>query len=353
MKPPNPEKMQAFTDKLVGDLGAAFSAALVVLGDRVGLFKAMADGKSVTAKELAERTGLHEPYLADWLSAMAAAGYVDFNDKSRAFKLNPEQAAALADDGGPAFLGGGFDIAQAMMLDEAKVADALRSGRGVGWHEHSPALFNGVERFLRPKYNKDLVSSWIASLKGVKDKLKAGAKVAEIGCGHGAATILMALAFPNSTFHGFDDHAPSVTRAKQRARDAGVGRRVAFEQADAREFPGENYDLVACFDCLHEMGDPVGVGAHVRERLAADGVWMIAAPFAHDDLADNLTPIGRIYGAISTMISTPAALSQEGAEVLGALAGEARIKKLAKAAGFSKFRRAAETPFNLVFEARV
>lgn len=353
MAAPDPEKLNAFLGKLVGDLGAAASASLVLLGDRLGLYKAMADGHAVTPEELAEKTKLNARYVREWLSAQAAAGYVDYSPKSKKFKLNPEQCAAFADEGGPGFFAGAFEVAQAMWLDEAKVAEAFKSGKGVGWHEHSHCLFRGTERFFRPGYNAHLVSQWIPALRGVKEKLERGAKVADVGCGHGASTILMALAYPKSEFFGFDYHGPSIERARTLAKEAGVDKRISFEKASAKDYPARGYDLVAFFDCLHDMGDPVGAGAHVRESLAEDGAWMIVEPFAHDDLKDNLNPVGRVYYAASTMICTPASLSQEVGLGLGAQAGETRLKKVAKEAGFSKFRRAAETPFNLVFEARV
>ncbi len=352
MKTPDQEKLNTLLGKLVGDLGAAASAALVLLGDRLGIYKAMADGKAVTPEELAAKTKLNARYLREWLSAQAAAGYVDYNAKSKKFKLNPEQISAFADEGGPAFFAGAFEVAQSLWLDEPKVAEAFKSGKGVGWHEHSTCLFRGTERFFRPGYNAHLVSQWIPSLKGVKEKLEKGATVADVGCGHGASTILMALAYPKSKFYGFDYHAPSIARAKQLAKEAGVSRRIKFEHASAKDYPALGYDLVAFFDCLHDMGDPVGAGKHVRESLADGGAWMIVEPYAHDDLKDNLNPVGRIYYAASTMICTPASLSQEVGLGLGAQAGEKRLKQVAKDAGFSKFRRAAETPFNLVFEAR-
>ncbi|MFT3727730.1 MAG: class I SAM-dependent methyltransferase [Terricaulis sp.] len=352
MAAPDPEKLNALMGRLVGDLGAIASGALVLLGDRLGIYKAMGDGKAVTAEDLANKTGLNERYLREWLSANAAAGYVDYNPKSRKFKLNPEQCCAFADEGGPAFFAGAFEVAQSMWLDEPKVAEAFKSGKGVGWHEHSHCLFRGTERFFRPGYNANLVSSWIPALKGVQQKLEKGAIVADVGCGHGASTILMALAYPKSKFYGFDYHAPSIARAKEQAKDAGVSKRITFQQASAKDFPAKSYDLVAFFDCLHDMGDPVGAGKHVKETLAGDGAWMIVEPFANDDLKDNLNPVGRIYYAASTMVCTPASRSQEVGLGLGAQAGEARLKKVVKEAGFSKFRRATETPFNLVFEAR-
>ncbi|MEZ5970482.1 MAG: class I SAM-dependent methyltransferase [Hyphomonadaceae bacterium] len=352
MKSPDPDKLDTFLGKLVGDLGATAGAALVLLGDRLGIYKAMADGKAVTPDELAEKTKLNARYLREWLSAQAAAGYIDYSPKSKKFKLNPEQACTLADEGGPAFFAGAFEVAQSMWLDEPKVSAAFKSGKGVGWHEHSTCLFRGTERFFRPGYNRHLVSEWIPSLRGVKDKLEKGASVADVGCGHGASTILMALAYPKSKFYGFDYHGPSIERAQKLAKEAGVSRRVKFEQASAKDYPALGYDMIAFFDCLHDMGDPVGAGKHVKKALADDGVWMIVEPFAHDDLQDNLNPVGRIFYSASTMICTPASLSQEVGLGLGAQAGEARLKKVVKDAGFSKFRRAAETPFNLVFEAR-
>jgi len=353
MKSPDPEKLDALMGRLVGDLGAIATGALVLLGDKLGIYKAMGDGKAVTPEELAAKTGLNERYLREWLSAQAAAGYVDYNSKSKKFKLTPEQACAFADEGGPAFFAGAFEVGQCMWLDEPKIAEAFKSGDGVGWHEHSQCLFRGTERFFRPGYNNHLVSRWIPALKGVKEKLEKGAKVADVGCGHGASTILMALAYPNSKFFAYDYHAPSIARAKQLAKEAGVDKRITFGQARAKDFPAKDYDLVAFFDCLHDMGDPIGAGKHVKETLAKDGAWMIVEPFANDDLADNLNPVGRIYYAASTFICTPASRSQEVGMGLGAQAGEARLKKVVKDAGFAKFRRATETPFNLVFEARV
>jgi SAM-dependent methyltransferase len=257
----------------------------------------------------------------------------------------------FAEEGSPAFFAGAFDIVQSIYLDEPKIAEAFRSGKGVGWHDHSKCLFSGTERFFRPGYNANLTSSWIPALEGMEAKLKAGAKVADVGCGHGASTIVMAKAYPKSEFFGFDYHMPSIERAKALAKEAGVGDRITFGQASAKDFPAHSYDLVAFFDCLHDMGDPVGAGKHVKETLAKDGVWMIVEPFAHDNLKDNLNPVGRVYYAASTFICTPASLSQEVALGLGAQAGERRLRQVAHEAGFAHFRRAAETPFNMIFEA--
>jgi SAM-dependent methyltransferase len=352
MREPNPDKLNELAGKLVGDLGAAMAGASVLLGDRLGLYKAMARGEPVTSAELAKKTKLHERYVREWLSAQAASGYVDYDADKDEFSLSPEQAMAFAEENSPIFFAGAFDIVQATYLDEPKVEEAFRTGKGVGWHDHSKCLFSGTERFFRPGYNANLVSSWIPALDGVEAKLKAGAKVADVGCGHGASAILMAKAYPKSEFFGFDYHAPSLERAKELAKEAGVSDRVTFAKATAKDFPAKDYDLVAFFDCLHDMGDPVGAGKHVRDSLAKDGVWMIVEPFAHDELKDNLNPVGRVYYSASTFICTPASLSQEVALGLGAQAGERRLRQVATEAGFTRFRRATETPFNMVLEAR-
>jgi SAM-dependent methyltransferase len=352
MREPDGEKLDALMGRLVGDLGACFSAALVTLGDRLGLYAAMADGEPVSAADLAQKTGLKERYVREWLSAQAAADYIEYDDANERFSLSPEQAMAFADEGGPAFFAGAFDLVQSVWLDEPKIAAAFRSGAGVGWHEHSACLFRGTERFFRPGYARNLAASWIPALDGVHEKLERGASVADVGCGHGASVILMAQTYPNSRFFGFDYHGPSIERAREAAAKAGVGDRIVFEQAAAKDFPAKGYDLVAMFDCLHDMGDPVGAGRHVKETLAADGTWLIVEPFANDRLKDNLNPVGRIFYSASTMICTPASLSQEVGLGLGAQAGEARLRDVTREAGFSRFRRAAETPFNLVFEVR-
>ena len=352
MREPNSEKLNALVGKLVGDLGVSLAGASILLGDRLGLYKAMADGTPVTPSELARRAKLHERYVREWLCGQAASGYVDYDPEEDAFSLSPEQAMTFADEGSPAFFAGAFDVVQSTYLDEPKVAEAFRTGKGVGWHEHSKCLFSGTERFFRPGYNANLVSSWIPALEGIEPKLKAGAKVADVGCGHGASTIVMAQAYPNSEFFGFDYHKASIERAEALAQEAGVGDRITFAQATAKEFPARGYDLVAFFDCLHDMGDPVGAGRHVKEALAEDGTWMIVEPFACDDLKDNLNPVGRVFYHASTFICTPASLSQEVALGLGAQAGERRLRRVATEAGFRRFRRAAETPFNMIFEVR-
>jgi len=351
MRQPDQDKLNTFLGRMVGELGAAATAALVLLGDRLGLFKAMQDGNETTAAELARRTGTHERYVREWLAAQAAAGYVDYDAGADSFHLNPEQAVVFADEDSPAFMAGAFEVLSTLWIDEPKVTEAFRSGKGLAWHDHSACLFRGTERFFRPGYNANLVSSWLPALEGVVGKLQAGAKVADVGCGHGASTVVMARAFPNTHFTGFDYHPASIERARKAASDAGVSGNTSFEVAQAKTFPG-TYDLVAFFDCLHDMGDPVGAAAHVRETLQSDGTWMIVEPFAHNHLSDNLNPVGRIYYAASTMICTPASLAQEVGLGLGAQAGELKLRQVVSAGGFTRFRRATETPFNMVLEAR-
>ena len=351
MQQPDQDKLNAFLGRMVGDLGSAATGALVCLGDRLGLFKAMQDGGKMTAAELAQRTGTHERYVREWLAAQAAAGYVEYDSGADRFHLNPEQATVFADEDSPAFMAGAFEVLASLWIDEPKVAEAFQTGKGLAWHDHSACLFRGTERFFRPGYNANLVSSWLPALDGVIEKLESGARVADVGCGHGASTVVMAQAFPNSHFTGFDYHPASVEWARNAAEDAGVAANTSFEVAQAKTYPG-TYDLVAFFDCLHDMGDPVGASAHVRETLASDGTWMIVEPFAHDRLSDNLNPVGRVYYAASTMICTPASLAQEVGLGLGAQAGELKLRQVVSAGGFTRFRRAAETPFNLVLEAR-
>jgi SAM-dependent methyltransferase len=336
----------------VGDLGAALSAALVVIGDRLGLYRAMRGGEPVSAEQLAERTGTDPRYVREWLSNQAAGGYVTYDPDGEEFFLSPEQSFALAQEGSPAFIPGAFQVATAAIKDEEKIERAFHSGDGVGWHEHHDDLFAGTERFFRPGYAANLVSSWIPALDGVQAKLQRGGRVADVGCGHGASTILMAQAFPNSEFIGFDYHGPSIEHAHQAAVEAGLDDRVRFEVASAKEYPGGPYELVAMFDCLHDMGDPVGAAAHVRDTLAPDGTWLIVEPHAGDRLQDNMNPVGRVFYGASTLICTPASRDQEVGLALGAQAGEARLRAVVTAGGFTRFRRATETPFNIVLEAR-
>lgn len=346
------QKLQNFMNQAVGDMGAAANAALILLGDQLGLYKAMHGAGPLTPGALAEKTGTHERYVREWLSAQAASGYVTYNAADASFTLPPEQGLALAVEDSPCFIPGAYQIMRSLMMDEPKIREAFKTGAGVGWHEHSQCLFTGTERFFRPNYAANLISAWIPALDGVQAKLDRGARVADVGCGHGASTILMAQAFPHSHFWGFDYHEPSILCARAAAEKAGVADRVTFETAASKEYPGREYDLVTFFDCLHDMGDPVGAAEHVRSTLTPDGTWMIVEPFAHDKLEDNLNPVGRLFYAASTMICTPASLSQEVGLGLGAQAGEGRLRGVVTKAGFTRFRRAAETPFNLVLEAR-
>lgn len=345
-------RLQEFMGRFVQDLGAGTTAPLVVLGDKLGLYKAMADGEPVTPAELARRTDCHERYVREWLCQQAASGYVEYDPASATFRLPPEQALALADEDGPAFIPGAFQVLAAMIKDGPHIAERFRSGEGFGWHEHDDDLYEGTERFFRPGYLANLVDAWLPALDGVTEKLQAGALVADIGCGHGASTILMAQAYPRSAFVGSDYHEASVQAARRAAERAGVADRVTFEIASAKRFTGGPYDLVCVFDALHDMGDPVGVVRHVRSRLAPDGTWMIVEPYANDAVEDNLNPVGRVFYAASTIICTPASLSQEVGLALGAQAGERRLTEVLAEGGFGHVRRAAETPFNLVLEAR-
>jgi SAM-dependent methyltransferase len=344
-------KLNAFMGRFVGDLGAVMHAATVVAGDQLGIYKRLAEGPA-DVETLARRTETDPRYLLEWLSAQAASGYVEYDPATRQFGLSEEQAFALAEEGSPAFIPGAFQIGVAQYKAIPKIMQAMRSGLGMGWHEHDQALFHGTERFFRPGYAANLVSNWIPALDGVEARLREGALVADIGCGHGASTIIMAQAYPASQFVGFDYHAPSIERARVAAEEAGVSDRTRFEVAKAKDFPGEDYDLVAVFDSLHDMGDPVGAARHVRESLKPEGTWLIVEPFASDRLEDNLTPVGRVFYSASTFICTPASRSQEVGACLGAQAGEARLREVVQQGGFSRFRRAAETPFNLVLEAR-
>jgi 2-polyprenyl-3-methyl-5-hydroxy-6-metoxy-1,4-benzoquinol methylase len=349
------ERLNEFMHRFVGDLGAAMSAALVVIGDRLGLYRAMGDCEPVTAETLARRTQTDERYVREWLSNQAAGGYVSYDPDSGEFFLTPEQSFALAQDGSPAFIPGAFQSASAMVKATDKVTSAFEHGHGVGWHEHDQDLYCGTERFFRPGYTANLVSSWIPALDGVQAKLEAGAHVADVGCGHGASTILMAQAFPLSRFTGFDYHAPSIAHAHIAAEEAGVADRVTFKVASAKEYPRDSeggYALVTMFDCLHDMGDPVGASAHVLSTLAPDGTWMLVEPNAGDRLQDNLNPVGRVFYAASTLVCTPASRAQEVGLALGAQAGEQRLRQVLEAGGFTRVRRASETPFNIVLEVR-
>jgi 2-polyprenyl-3-methyl-5-hydroxy-6-metoxy-1,4-benzoquinol methylase len=348
----NEEKLNRLLGKFVDDFGATFHAGLVVIGESLGLYKAMADGKPLSPRELAQRTGTNERYIREWLCAQSAGGYIEYDSATNRYHLTEEQAFALSDEKSPVYLPGAFLVAVAALEAVPKVTERFLTGEGLGWHEHDQRLFRGTELFFRPGYAANLVTSWIPALDGVEAKLKTGAKVADVGCGLGASTILMAQAYPRSTFVGFDYHDESIETARQRARTGGVGDRVKFEIAKAKDYPGTGYDFVTFFDCLHDMGDPAGAAAHVRESLTPDGTWMIVEPFANDQVKDNLNPIGRAFYSASTLICTPASLSQEIGLALGAQAGEARMREVVTSGGFKRFRRATETPFNLIFEAR-
>jgi SAM-dependent methyltransferase len=344
-------KLNAFIGQFVGDLGAAVHAGMVVIGEKLGLYKALATGP-MTSAELAAKTKTDERYLREWLSSQAAGGYVTYDEKANKFSLNAEQAFSLANEDSPAYLPGAFELALASLVAVPRITDSFRTGAGMGWHEHDAGVFHGCEKFFRPGYAANLVSAWIPALDGVKEKLENGARVADVGCGKGASTILMAQAFPKSKFIGYDYHDKSIEGARESAKRAGVADRVTFEVVKAKEYPGKDYDLVTVFDCLHDMGDPVGAAKHVLKTLAKDGTWMIVEPFANDDLKNNLNPVGRVYYSFSTLLCTPSSRSQEVGLCLGAQAGEARIKTVVTSAGFTRFRRAAETPFNIVYEAR-
>jgi SAM-dependent methyltransferase len=347
----DPTRLDALLGRLVGDLGAAMGAALTVIGDQLGLYKALAASTALTPEELAQQTQTDPRYVREWLCAQAAAHYVTYS--AGKFSLTPEQAAAFADETSPAFVPGGFQVVEAVMGAIPRALRHFKTGEGMAWGDHSSCLFHGTERFFRAAYLGHLTSEWLPALEGVVQKLEDGAKVADVGCGLGASTILMAKTFPRSQFIGFDGHGPSIELARQRAAQAGVADRALFEVARATDFPGSGYDLVAHFDCLHDMGDPVGAARHVRRTLAPTGSWMLVEPFAADALEDNLNPVGRVYYAASTMICVPASLADgRPGLALGAQAGEARLRRVVADGGFSRFRRATQTPFNIVFEAR-
>ncbi len=346
------DKLMQFVFNAVGEVGATLNAALVVMGDRLGLYRALAGAGALSPAELAERTGSAERYVREWLNAQAAGGYVTYDPESGRYTLPPEQTVALTDADSPAYLPGFFQLALGSVIDSPKIVEKARSGDGFGWHEHVHDVHEGCERFFRPGYNASLVAEWLPALDGVVEKLQRGALVGDVGCGHGSSTILMAQAFPHSSFVGSDYHEGSIETARRRAQEAGVADRVTFNVASATESNGAEYDLVTMFDCLHDMGDPVGAARQVLGSLKPDGTWMIVEPQAGDRVEDNLNPVGRAYYAFSTLLCTPASLSQDVGLALGAQAGQARIGDVVTAGGFTRFRRAAETPFNLVFEAR-
>ncbi len=343
-------RLNEFMGKLVVDMGGAAMVASIILGEELGLYRARADGQPITAEALAEKTGCNSRLVLEWLSAQAASGYVEHAEGR--FRLPAEQAMALADESSPVYVAGGVSVLASLYLDKDKLVKAMRGDGGLSWGDHHPCMFAGTERFFRPGYRAHLVSEWLPALEGVVEKLQRGARVADVGCGHGASTVLMAQAYPESRFLGFDFHAPSIDTAVRRAREANVAGAIEFAVASATSYPGRDYDLICFFDCLHDMGDPVGAARHAFEALAADGAVLLVEPFAQDRLDDNENPVGRMFYAASTFVCTPNALSQGGQLALGAQAGEARLRKVFTDAGFTRFRRATETPFNLILEAR-
>ena len=345
------ERLEQLMGRIIDELGGALGAGLIVVGERAGLWAALAGADPMTSGDLAARSGADERYVREWLRAMAAGGYVDYAPEDDTYAISDEVAFAMADPAGPT-VPGACQVVLGALEATGRVAERFASGEGLGWHEHHHDLFEGTERFFRPQYAAHLVEEWIPALDGVRDVLADGARVADVGCGHGASTILMAEAFPASRFTGFDYHEPSIAHARVAAHEAGVADRVDFAVAPADAFPGEDYDLVAMFDCLHDMGDPAGVARHVRDALAPGGAWMVVEPMAGDRVEDNLNPVGRLFYSASTLVCTPASLAQDGRAALGAQAGEAALTEVIRSGGFSRVRRATETPVNIVLEAR-
>jgi SAM-dependent methyltransferase len=347
----NEARLNEFIGKVVSDMGGGIGGLLAFVGDRLGLYRAMADAGPITPEDLAKRTGTNMRMIREWLASQAAGGYVTYDSKTGRYTLPEEQALVLAQEGSPAFMQGGFQILVSLFKDEQKIIEAMRTGEGLSWGDHDKCLFEGTERFFRPSYNANLTTSWIPALEGAEAKLKAGAKMADVGCGHGVSTILLAKTYPNSKFYGFDYHEPSIEWAKKMAEKEGVADRVTFQVARSTDFPGSDYDIVAFFDCLHDMVDPYGAAAHTYKMLKKDGTMLIVEPYAEDKLEDNLNPLGRLFYSASTTICVPASLAQ-GGPGLGAQAGEKKIRELVSKAGFTRFRRAARSPVNLVYEAR-
>ena len=346
----NEEKLNQLLGKMVSDLGSAVNGALVIIGDKLGLYKALQNGGELTSEQLADRTGTNERYVREWLAAQAAQGYLQYNPGNDSFFLSPEQAMVFADNESPVIMTGGFYSLSAAYQDEPHITEAFKTGTGFSWGDHCNCLFCGTEKFFRPSYKHQLVQFWIPALDGVGEKLKAGIKVADVGCGHAVSTLVMAAAFPNSEFIGIDVHEPSIAHARKVNKELKLSN-VQFEVGDANELPYEGFDLVTTFDCLHDMGDPAAVSSRIKQMLNPGGTWMIVEPFAHDKLEDNLNPVGSVYYGFSTLVCVPSSLSQPNAKALGAQAGEARIKAEVLSGGFSKFKRVFETPFNLIFEA--
>jgi SAM-dependent methyltransferase len=343
-------RLHEFMGRLVGDMGGAAMMASVMVGDELGLYRAMAGAGWLTSEELADKTGCQRRLMREWLNAQAASGYVEYADNR--FRLPDEQAMALADEDSPVYVAGGTGLLASLFLDKDKILAAMRGDGGLSWGEHHPCMFAATERFFRPGYRANLVTSWLPALDGVVAKLEQGARVADIGCGHGASTIVMAQAFPHSQFLGVDFHAPSVETATRRAADAGVSGNVRFVLGNAKSYQDKDFDLICFFDCLHDMGDPVGAATYARKALRPDGTVLLVEPFANDRIEENMNPVGRLFYAASAFVCTPNSLSQEVGLGLGAQAGESRLRDVFSQAGFTRFRRAAETPFNLILEAR-
>ena len=345
-------KLNDFLGHFVADLGATMAAPLVVIGDQLGLYKALAEGGHQSPAELAAATGTATRYVREWLLSQAAGGYVSLDATTGQFFLTEEQAFCLADENSPAFVPGGLQVALSVARDQDLLAQAFRTGEGIGWHEHHTDLFDGTERFFKPGYLANLVSAWLPALDGVESKLRAGARVADVGCGYGASTIILAEAFPDATIVGFDYHEASIEVARKRAAEAGAGSRVTFEVARAQDYPGTDFDLVCFFDCLHDMADPEAAIRHVRTSLAADGTWMLVEPFAEHELGNRMNPLGRVFYSVSTAVCTPSGLVNEPRAALGAQVSDGDWDRLVRSGGFTRFRRATETPFNRVFEIR-
>jgi len=344
-------KLNEMIGKVITDVGATFHAPLVLIGEKLGLFKHLALGK-MNAEKLAAGTGSAVRYVQEWLPAMASGGYISYDAEAGKYYLTEEQTLVLADEESPAYMPGAFQAAIAAIKSEPKIAEAFRTGEGVGWHEHDAELFHGAERFFKPLYKTNVVQNWIPALDGVQQKLEAGALVADVGCGYGFSTILMAQSFPKSRFEGFDYHEPSIKTARERAKDAGVDDRIKFEAVAGRDTPSSGYDLVTSFDCLHDMGDPAGAAASIFRSLKPDGTWMIVEPYAGDTVEENFSPVGRLYYCASVLLCVSGALAQDVGLALGGQAGEARLKEVILSSGFSRFRRASETPVNIVYEVR-
>jgi len=347
----NEDKLNDLLGKVVTEMGAAANGPLITIGDKLGLYKTLSESGSMSSQQLADATNTAERYIREWASAQAASGYINYNASNNTFSMTPEQTAVFGNAKSPVFMTGAFYAISSLYFDETKIENAFKTGEGLSWGDHNNCLFCGTEKFFSPSYEGNLINSWLPALDGVVEKLQKGAKVADIGCGYAASTIIMAKAFPNSTFIGYDFHDKSIEKAKQRAKEAGVTN-ISFEVATAKNFPGTDYDFIALFDCLHDMGDPVGACAHIKEVLKPDGTCMIVEPYAKDSLAENLNPVGRAFYAFSTMLCVPCSLNQEVGKALGAQAGEKRLMEAITSGGFSQVRRATETPFNLILEAK-